>query len=90
MAENKTRENRASVTAFLDGVKDSQKRKDCKAIARMMRDDARLDRLHHRPVRRHGVARQVRAAERVHGYVHGLVLAHAAQIGALAERRHVG
>ena len=38
MAENKTRENRASVKAFLDGVQDPQKRKDCKAIARMMRE----------------------------------------------------
>ena len=38
MAELKTRENTASVTAFLNGIEDEQKRADCKAIAKMMRE----------------------------------------------------
>lgn len=38
MAELKTKKTRASVTAYLNGISDKQKRADCKAIARMMRD----------------------------------------------------
>ena len=38
MAELKTKETKASVTEFLNGVKDRQKRVDVKAIAKMMRD----------------------------------------------------
>ena len=36
MAELKTQVNKASVTKFLTGFKDEQKRKDCKLIAGMM------------------------------------------------------
>ncbi len=38
MAENKTKSNKASVTEFLNGIEDQQKRADCRAIAKMMRD----------------------------------------------------
>ena len=38
MAELKTRQNQASVAAFLKQIDDRQKRADCKAIAKMMRD----------------------------------------------------
>lgn len=38
MAELKTKENQASVTEFLKRIDDKQKRADCKAIAKMMRD----------------------------------------------------
>ena len=38
MAELKTRENKASVREFLASIDDRQKRADCKAIARMMRE----------------------------------------------------
>jgi hypothetical protein len=38
MAELKTKETRASVTEFLNGINDRQKRADCKAIAKMMRE----------------------------------------------------
>ena len=38
MAENKTQQNNASVTGFLAAIEDPQKRADCKAIAKMMRD----------------------------------------------------
>jgi hypothetical protein len=38
MAELKTKENKTSVTVFLNGIEDRQKRADCKAIAKMMRD----------------------------------------------------
>lgn len=38
MAELKTRENEASVSQFLAAIEDPQKRADCKAIAKMMRD----------------------------------------------------
>lgn len=38
MAELKTKKNKASVTEFINAVKDTQKRADCKAIARMMRE----------------------------------------------------
>jgi hypothetical protein len=38
MAELKTRETKASVTKFLAGVEDPQKRADCRSIARMMRE----------------------------------------------------
>ena len=37
MAELKTKENKASVSKFLQTVDDQQKRADCKAIAKMMR-----------------------------------------------------
>ena len=37
MAELKTRKTTRSVTDFLNGVADKQKRADCKAIAKMMR-----------------------------------------------------
>jgi hypothetical protein len=37
MAELKTKETKASVTAFLDSIEDKQKRADVKAIAKMMR-----------------------------------------------------
>lgn len=37
MAENKTQATRASVTEFVNGIGDTQKRADCKAIAAMMR-----------------------------------------------------
>ena len=38
MAELKTKKTSASVTAFLNAIADKQKRRDCKAIAKMMRD----------------------------------------------------
>lgn len=38
MAELKTRETKASVTAFLNSIEDRQKRADCKLIAKMMRE----------------------------------------------------
>jgi len=38
VGEPKTRPNNASVSAFLASVKDPQKRADCKAIAKMMRE----------------------------------------------------
>lgn len=38
MAELKTKENKASVTAFIGKIDDKQKRADCKAIANMMRE----------------------------------------------------
>ncbi|MCZ6916442.1 MAG: DUF1801 domain-containing protein [Gemmatimonadetes bacterium] len=38
MAELKTKPARASVKAFLDAIPDDQQRKDCRVIARMMRD----------------------------------------------------
>ncbi|MBT6211576.1 MAG: DUF1801 domain-containing protein [Woeseia sp.] len=38
MAELKTKANKASVTAFLSTIEDEQKRADCRAIAKMMRD----------------------------------------------------
>ncbi|HET8947980.1 MAG TPA: DUF1801 domain-containing protein [Candidatus Polarisedimenticolia bacterium] len=37
MAEPKTRETKASVAAFLGKITDAERRKDCKAIAAMMR-----------------------------------------------------
>ena len=37
MAENKTKQTRASVAQFLDGIVDQQRRADCKVIAKMMR-----------------------------------------------------
>ena len=37
MAELKTRETTASVAAFLNAIPDEQRRKDCKAIAALMR-----------------------------------------------------
>lgn len=37
MAELKTKENNASVSAFLNSIEDDQKRKDCKAINKMMK-----------------------------------------------------
>lgn len=38
MAKNKTQQTNASVTGFLATIADRQKRADCKAIAKMMRD----------------------------------------------------
>jgi len=38
MAELKTKENNASVTSFINAIENEQKRADCKAIAKMMRD----------------------------------------------------
>ena len=38
MAELKTKKTSASVSAFLNGIKDEQARKDCKKIAKMMKD----------------------------------------------------
>ena len=38
MAAPKTTANQSSVTAFLKGIRDPQKRKDCQVIGRMMRD----------------------------------------------------
>jgi len=38
MAEPKTKKTKASVSAFLNGIEDPQKRKDAKAIAKMMRE----------------------------------------------------
>ena len=38
MAELKTKETRASVTAFLKAIEDRQKRADCRAIAKIMRE----------------------------------------------------
>ena len=37
MAENKTQQNRASVTAFLNAIEDRQKKSDAKKVAAMMR-----------------------------------------------------
>jgi nucleoid DNA-binding protein len=37
MAELKTKKTKASVSAFLDTIEDPQKRKDAKAIAKMMK-----------------------------------------------------
>lgn len=37
MAELKTKENNASVKAFLNAIENDQKRKDCKAINKMMK-----------------------------------------------------
>lgn len=38
MAELKTKESKASVTTFLNGIDDRQKRADCKTISKMMRE----------------------------------------------------
>lgn len=38
MAELKTNKNNASVTQFLNSIEDKQKRSDCRAVAKMMRD----------------------------------------------------
>jgi hypothetical protein len=37
MAENKTKKNKASVTAFLNAIEDGQKKSDAKEVAAMMR-----------------------------------------------------
>lgn len=37
MAEMKTRPTRSSVTAFLNGIEDEQRRKDCGTVARIMK-----------------------------------------------------
>lgn len=37
MAENKTKPTNASVVAFIDGIEDTQKRRDVKKVAGMMR-----------------------------------------------------
>lgn len=36
MAELKTKENETNVEAFLNGIEDEQRRKDCQAVAKMM------------------------------------------------------
>ncbi len=38
MAEAKTRKTRASVSEFLNSIDDKQRRADCKAVAKMMRE----------------------------------------------------
>lgn len=38
MAELKTKPTGASVARFLDGIKDEQRRKDCKAVAALMQE----------------------------------------------------
>ncbi len=38
MAELKTKKTSASVAAYLNAITDKQKRSDCKAVAKMMRD----------------------------------------------------
>lgn len=38
MGELKTKKTKASVAAFLNGIEDKQRRADCKAVAKMMRD----------------------------------------------------
>ncbi len=38
MAELKTKRTRASVRAFIDGIDDAQKRKDCREIMKMMKE----------------------------------------------------
>ena len=38
MAELKTKKTGASVAMYLNAIADKQKRADCKAVARMMRD----------------------------------------------------
>jgi Domain of unknown function (DU1801) len=38
MAENKTRKTTASVAAFIDGIADESRRKDCRAILKLMKE----------------------------------------------------
>ena len=38
MAEAKTQKNRASVTKFLNAIEDPQRRKDAKAVHKLMRE----------------------------------------------------
>ncbi len=38
MVELKTKKNTASVSAFLNAIEDPQRRKDCKAVAKFMRE----------------------------------------------------
>jgi len=38
MAELKTQKTKASVSAFLNSIEDEEKRKDAKAVARIMRE----------------------------------------------------
>jgi len=38
MADNKTKPNKTSVTAFISGIEDEQKRRDAKKVAAMMRE----------------------------------------------------
>src|SRR5215469_16499763 len=38
MAENKTKERTASTSDFIDGVADSQRRADCKKVAKLMQN----------------------------------------------------
>lgn len=38
MAENKTKPNKTSVTAFINGIEDEQRRRDVKKVAAMMRE----------------------------------------------------
>ena len=42
MAELKTKPNRASVAAFLKGVEDEGRRKDCRAVMAMMKEIIRI------------------------------------------------
>ena len=37
-AKNKTTANKLSVSTFLNGIEDNQKRKDAKAIAKLMKE----------------------------------------------------
>jgi hypothetical protein len=41
MAELKTKENKASVSNFINSVEDPQKRADCKKIARLITESVR-------------------------------------------------
>jgi hypothetical protein len=38
MAELKTRKNKASVTRFLNGIADEQRRRDCKTVLKLMKE----------------------------------------------------
>jgi len=38
MAENKTQKTKASVTDFINGVADGSRRKDCRAVLKLMKD----------------------------------------------------
>ena len=37
MAENKTRKTKASVTEFINGIADESRRKDCRAVLKLMK-----------------------------------------------------
>ena len=38
MAENKTQKTKASVTDFINGIADESRRKDCRAVLKLMKD----------------------------------------------------